>query len=86
MTTMELHQSLLREVSNILADDELVRKTIKVIRQLKREHEAARKKNVEPYTTEAINDMINEALTQVKTGQSIPCADVFSEARQHIKS
>ena len=65
MSTMELRQSLLQEIANIIDSDELTRKTLEYVRKLRtkeaKKKEIETKEDLTPYTMEEINSWMEEA-------------------------
>lgn len=76
MTTMELRQSLLQEIANIIDSDELTRKTLEYIRKLRAKEDLA------PYTTEEINSWINEAEADIAAGRVYTVEEIEAEEQK----
>lgn len=91
MKTMELQKSLLNEVAAILDNEEMTEKAIRSIRRIrskagreeKKEEEA---ENLEPYTMEEINAMIDESEADIRAGRVIPSEQVFREIREELRT
>ena len=70
MSTMELRQSLLQEIANIIDSDELTRKTLEYVRKLRtkeaKKKEIETKEDLTPYTMEEINSWMDEAEAEKK--------------------
>ena len=83
MSTMELRQSLLQEIANIIDSDELTRKTLEYVRKLRtkeaKKKEIETKEDLTPYTMEEINSWMEEAEAEEEAGiPGMPHEEVFS--------
>lgn len=82
MTTMELNAVLLRELSSIATDEDLLQKAIKCIKALKKEAKArSAKEAVNPYTMEELNERIDRAMSQEG---GTPSEQVFKDIRKRM--
>lgn len=79
MTTMELNAVLLRELSSIATDEDLLQKAIKCIKALKKEAKAkSAKEALKPYTMEELNERIDESEADEKAGRAHTCEQVHA--------
>lgn len=82
MTTMELNAVLLRELSSIATDEDLLQKAIKCIKALKKEAKAkSAKEALKPYTMEELNERIDLAMRQEG---GTPSEQVFKDIRKQM--
>ena len=88
MSTMELRQSLLQEIANIIDSDELTRKTLEYVRKLRtkeaKKKEIETKEDLTPYTMEEINSWMDEAEAEEEAGiPGMPHEEVFSNMKKY---
>lgn len=86
MSTMELRQSLLQEIANIIDSDELTRKTLEYVRKLRtkeaKKKEIETKEDLTPYTMEEINARIDEAEADIDAGRVIATETFIKDMEQ----
>lgn len=81
MTTMELNAVLLRELSSIAANEDLLQKAITCIKALKKEAKKKAKEELKPYTMEELNERIDRAMSQEG---GTPSEQVFKDIRKRL--
>lgn len=81
MTTMELNAVLLRELSSIAANEDLLQKAITCIKALKKEAKKKAKEELKPYTMEELNERIDRAMSQEG---GTPSEQVFKDIRNRL--
>lgn len=81
MTTMELNAVLLRELSSIAANEDLLQKAITCIKALKKEAKKKAKEELKPYTMEELNERIDRAMNQE---DGTPSEQVFKDIRKRL--
>lgn len=87
MTTMELNAVLLRELSSIATNEDLLQKAIKCIKALKKEAKAkSAKEEVKPYTMEELNERIDRAEANYAAGRVTKSEQVHAEMKDFIAS
>lgn len=86
MTTMELNAVLLRELSSIAANEDLLQKAITCIKALKKEAKKKAKEELKPYTMEELNERIDRAESNYAAGRVTNSEQVHAEMKDFIAS
>lgn len=85
MTVMELNATLLRELSSIATNEDLLKKAIRYIRSIKKEQreQALAGETLTPYTMEELNARIDSFEAELNRGeQGLPLEEFNAEIRQ----
>ncbi|MCD7851946.1 MAG: hypothetical protein LUH63_20795 [Parabacteroides sp.] len=83
MTTMELNAMLLKELSTIASDENMVKEVICYIRRLRQSYA---KTEVQPYTTEELNARIDQAEKNYTEGRYTESSKVRKEITDLLAS
>lgn len=87
MTTMELNATLLKELSTIVSDENMVKDVINYIRDLRRSHnEGKLKEAIEPYTLEELNMRVDRAEKNYVEGRYTDSREVHKEITDLLAS
>ncbi|MCD7850177.1 MAG: hypothetical protein LUH63_10830 [Parabacteroides sp.] len=84
MKTLELRASLMQEIVGLLDNDEAMEKLQKYIRRLKKEI-TVNAPAVQPYTMAELNERINQAEDDVRTGRTLSNEQMFEEIDNYLK-
>ena len=84
MKTLELRASLMQEIVGLLDNDEAMEKLQKYIRRLKKEI-TVNAPAVQPYTMVELNERINQAEDDVRTGRPLSNEQMFEEIDNYLK-
>ena len=85
MTVMELNATLLRELSSIATNEDLLKKAIRYIRSIKKEQreQTLAGETLIPYTMEELNARIDSFEAELSRGeQGLPLEEFNAEIRQ----
>lgn len=80
MTTMELNAKLLRELSYIALNEEMLEKTLKYIKRLRKENKA----ELKPYTIEELHARLDESEAEFAAGEGVGSEEVHRRMNQFI--
>ena len=82
MSTLDLNAKLLKELSYIASDEEMLEKTIQFVKRLRKETKAGLK----PYTIEELHTRIDESEAQFTAGEGISSEEAHQRMKQFINT
>ncbi|WP_455638497.1 hypothetical protein [Parabacteroides sp.] len=87
MTSMELNATLLKELSTIISDENMVKDVISYIRNLRRSSNVNKTKaKIEPYSIEELNERIDQAEKNYAEGRYTDSQQVHQEITNLLSS
>lgn len=79
MRTADLNAELLREISAIISDKELTRKTLEFVRSLRGDYLHTDTEEEETISKEEVKKMLRKGLKEVKEGRVRPAEELLYE-------
>lgn len=87
MTTIELNATLLKELSTIVSNEEMVKNVISYIRRLRRASDKNKaEESLKPYTIEELNTRIDQAEKNYAEGKHTSSEKVHQEITDLLAS
>lgn len=87
MTSMELNATLLKELSTIISDEDMVKDVISYIRNLRRNSNVNKTKaKIAPYSIEELNERIDQAEKNYAEGKYTDSQQVHQEITNLLSS